>query len=475
MRRNKKIILAGLTSILFVAFLIAGVFQPVRAAAPYADGILDEGEEVFDDLLLEGSQVQIAGTVHGMLFAFGETITVRGTAVIDDDVFLFGNQIIVEEGATLSGNVYGGGQVFQIAADIGRSLFVGGASLTVLDDAVIHNNLFYGGFHLETGPDTNIHKNLYAGNYQSILNGSVGQHVRIGAATVRLNGAVGGNVELDVDGQGQLEPGMQYWYTYMQDYGIPEPLDPGLYIADSAQIGGQLIYTSPSALSALDEGLVSGGVVYQTPQPENIVEAESQQINITYRNPLLVRLGSILRSFVTLILLGSLLLWKFPVPIQETAKHAAAKPVNAAGIGLVSMLVVYVGGMMIFSLLLFFSILFGFLSLGGLGRALFFLGLVNLAWIMVVFSLLLVYGSKLVVAYWAGSLVISNMMAGSKYQKAVSFLVGILLVVLVSSIPFIGWLIELLITLVGLGAMWYFYRNRTGKELFIEPAETVQA
>ncbi len=474
MREMHKKVFLGLISGLLLFTLVFGVFQTVQAAGPYDDGVFGAEEEVFDDLLLEGSNVVVAGTIHGMLFAFGDTITIQKTAVIEDDAFLFGQQIVVETGATLSGNVYSGAQKVQISADIARSLYVGSVALTLSDQVTINNNLFFSGFQLETAQNSTVNKNLYAANYQSILNGAVGQNLRIGAATVHLNGTVGGNAEIDVDKQGQLEAGMQYWYTYMQQYGIPEPLDPGLYIADSAEIGGQLIYTSPAALPSVEEGLASGGVVYQTPQPENIVEAESQQINITYRNPLLGRLGNVLRSFVTLILIGALLLWKLPNLLQETANHASAKPLNAAGIGIVSMLVVYVGGMMIFGLLIFFSVLLGILSLGGLGQSILFLGLASIAWLMVVFTILLVYGSKLVVAYWLGTLVMTNILRDSKYQKAVGLLVGILLVVLVSAIPFVGWLIKLAITLIGLGAMWYVYRNKTGKALFIEQVDPIQ-
>ena len=457
-------------SVLLLTALLFGTFQTVSAASPYNDGIFEVGEEEFDDLLIEGARVEVGGTVHGMLFAFGETVVVQKTAVIDDDAFLFGNQIIVEEGAVLSGNVYSAGQNVKIAADVARSLFVGAATLDLQDQAAVTNNLFFVGFQFLAAEGTSVGRNLYAGNYQSILNGTVENDGRIGAGAVRLNGVVNGDFELDVDSAGEVDPGFQYWATYMQQYGIPEPIEPGLQIADSAEVGGALIYTSPVELESLNESLIEGGVVYNTPQPETIVEAESQQMHITYRNPLLNRAGRVLRLLVTLALLGALVLWLKPQVLKDTAEQAAAKPLNAAGVGFISMVVVFIGATMLFGLLIFLSIMFSLIGLNGLGSAIFFFGLASLVWVVTMFSILMVYGSKLVVADWVGSLILGDAMAGSKYKPAVALLIGLAIYVFVTAIPILGGLIRFAVTLVGLGAMWFYYKRKTTKVLPAEAA-----
>jgi hypothetical protein len=449
-----------LVSVLVLMGLSFVTFQTVQASNPYPDGVFEAGEELFDDLFIEGEDVRVAGTVHGMLFAFGETVTIEKTAIIDDDAFLFGNQIIVEKGAVLKGNLIIGGQNVQVLTTVERNLFVGAATLNVADSAEVNNNLFFGGFHLETGTDTIVGRNLYSGTYQTILNGSVNQNVRIGAGAVRLNGEVGGDAILNVGAAGQTDIGMQYWYTYMQQVGIPEPIESGLQVADSAEIDGQLIYTSSSVAYGLEVSNVEGGVVYQTPQPENIVDAESQQMKITYWNPLLKRVGGVLRDFVTLVLLGALTLWLLPIVLKGISKKAAEKPMKSAGIGLLSMVVVYIGGAMLFGLLIFLSIFLGIISLDGLGAAVFFFGFTSLTWVISTFTILAAFISKLVVAYWLGSLILSNTLEDSKYKPAVSLLIGITIVVLVSAIPFVGGLVGLIVTLIGLGAMWFYYKKR---------------
>jgi len=81
--------------LLLVLFVLVGLLfsglKNVQAAGPYPNGVFDAGEELFDDLFLDGADVRVAGTVHGMVFAFGETITIEKTAIVDDDAFFFGN------------------------------------------------------------------------------------------------------------------------------------------------------------------------------------------------------------------------------------------------------------------------------------------------------------------------------------------------------------------------------------------------
>jgi cytoskeletal protein CcmA (bactofilin family) len=452
-RKRYQIIFFLLTALLLITF------GTVQAAPPYPDGVFGPDEALFDELFIEGVNIHIAGTVHGMVFAFGETITIAETAMIDDDAFLFGNQIVVEKGAEIKGNLIIGGQNVKVASALERSLFVGAATLDIVDSAEVNNNLFFGGFHLETGADTMVARNLYSGTYQTILNGSVNQNVRIGAGAVRLNGEIGGDAILNVGAAGQTDIGMQYWYTYMQQSGIPEPIEAGLLVGEAAKIDGQLVYTSPSAVYGLEESNIAGGFLYQTPQPENMVEVDQQQIKITYRNPLLLRAGGVLRNLVTLLILGGFILWLVPGRLKEMSANAAEKPINSAGIGLVSMIVVYIGGGMLVGLLIFISILFGMFSLGGLSRAVFFFGFTSLVWIISTYTIVLVFISILVAANWLGTLVLSTYLAESKYKAAVDLFIGILIVVLVSAIPFVGGIISLMMMLIGLGAMWFYFKK----------------
>ena len=190
-----------LSAVIVTAMLIGAFFIAVpraAAAAPYYGGTFGAQEEIFDDLFLSDTDVLVAGIVHGMLVASGETVTIKSGAVIDDDAYLFGRTITVEDGAVIGGNLVIGGQNVIVNTAVARSLYSGGATLELGSQADIANNLFFGGFHLSTAQSARVGHNLYAGNYQSILNGQVGRNARINAAAVELNGEIDGDAYIEV-------------------------------------------------------------------------------------------------------------------------------------------------------------------------------------------------------------------------------------------------------------------------------------
>lgn len=77
----------------------------------------------------------------------------------------------------------------------------------------------------------------------------------------------------------------------------------------------------------------------------------------------------------------------------------------------------------------------------------------------VVFLLLVSYGSKLVIAFLVGRLVLQRLAPQSADHKVWPLLAGVALYVLIRSIPLLGWLVGVAATLVGLGAMWLVYRG----------------
>jgi hypothetical protein len=77
-----------------------------------------------------------------------------------------------------------------------------------------------------------------------------------------------------------------------------------------------------------------------------------------------------------------------------------------------------------------------------------------------VFTLLVSYGSKLVVAYLFGRLLLQTLAKQYAGRKFLTLFVGVVVYALVAWIPILGWLIGLVATLIGLGAMWLWFRER---------------
>ena len=72
---------------IIIIFLLIVNNHTIYAANPSVESNLGPGEEVLDDLFLQGSEVLIAGHVHGMLFAIGEKIVIQSGAQIDNDIY----------------------------------------------------------------------------------------------------------------------------------------------------------------------------------------------------------------------------------------------------------------------------------------------------------------------------------------------------------------------------------------------------
>ena len=80
--------------------------------------------------------------------------------------------------------------------------------------------------------------------------------------------------------------------------------------------------------------------------------------------------------------------------------------------------------------------------------------------IVTVFTLLVSYGSKVVVSYLIGDLLMKKISPQASHQSVWAMVIGVVIYTLVRSIPLIGWLIGVVATLVGVGAMWLVYRSR---------------
>ncbi len=453
---SKKLFHLQRSQVIYILLMIV-VFMllnghSVEAAFPAIENDLGPGEEVFDDLFLQGSEVQIAGHVHGMLFVIGEKIVIQSTAKIDNDIYLLGKSVFIAEKAALQGNLVVAAQNVIVHAPVKLNMAVASGTLDIGSAANIGRNLFFGGFHFSQQSGSSIAENLYAACYQLAMHGNVGRNFRVRAVSIDLNGAVDGNAEIAIDASGDDE-GVRIWLPYMQQLNFPDLFPTGLTVGDQTSIKGQLIYTSAKSLEENLRNLPLGGVV------EHITDPEQTQSNaegrIIQKNPFILRLFRMLRQLVG-FLLFAIITWKFGRKyISEASQFAVKKPLNALGVGFLSTLVVTLGALVFFILITLVSVLLGIFTLNHLSNSLFFLGLAVIILILTLFTILAMYVSKFVLAYWAGGLLLNTVKFGHKNKAVWSLISGILLFVLLSAIPVFGWILGVLVSLIGIGAIWY--------------------
>lgn len=456
--KNQITITRLLLALTLAGVLLLGSAGVVQAAEIKGDGVLAAGQVVDDDLILYGETVVVDGTVNGMLIATGQTVTVNGT--VNGDAFLFGNMVIVSETARIDGNLFSGSASIEVRGEVTGSLAGGSATLTLADGAAVGRNLYYGGYSFEAMPKTTLGKDLFAAVYQAILNGEVERDVNIGGAAVELNGKVGRNASFDVEAPGGEMPMMPMYFGPNMPK-MPPAISPGLRISGLAEIGGKLTYTSAVDQSAAIQAAPAGGIVFQTPQPSVTEQKEVKPVapRVSYALGVLNWFAKILRNLITLLILGGLALWLIPAIFEQTVQQARSQPLPAAGYGLITILVGYLAALFIAAVIIAFGLFFCVVTLGGLSRTIFGVGFSSLALVVTLFTLLVSYGSKVVVSYLGGRWILQRLAPQAGNPRLWALLIGVFIYVLLRAIPFLGWLIGLIATVIGIGAMWFVYRN----------------
>ncbi len=397
---------------------------------------IGEGEVVNDDLILFGNEIVVNGTVNGDLLAFANNVTVNGT--------INGSVLLVARVATLNAPVSG-------------SLYGGAATLALGPKATVGRNLYYGAYSIEATAGSLVKRDAALAAYQVVLNGELSGDARLAAAALELNGTVGGNVTAAVGDPSSQ--GMRYWSPSQQMQDLPSALQPGLRVSSSAHVGGKLTYTSRAEQAAAIAIQPEGGVLFHLEEPSKQPEAQVSVRADTGRWLWSWLIGRV-REFLTLAILGALVLWKLPTTLKTVAESARAKPLPALGWGLVVILVASVGVVVVGLAILAMALLLALVTLGGLVGPVLGIGMPALGLASGLCSVLVTYGSKLVVAYLLGTLIVKGLLPSKAGDRRLELILGLVVYLLVRAIPIVGWLFGALVTLVGVGAMWLAYQER---------------
>jgi len=366
-----------------------------------------------------GTEVTINGVVEGSLFAAGQVVTVNGQ--VEGSVYAGGSQVILGPSARVGRNVYAAG---------------------------------YG---VKTERNAYVERDLLVAGYQALLTGEVGRDVRAGVGALELSGVVGNDVLVDVGAPGEGMGMMPFTPP-----GAPPRVAPGLRISRDATIGGKLTYTSAVEQEGSILASPKGGVVYQTPVPAEGAPAEAgrePRPGQPFLGLLLTWVLGRLRELATLLVLGALAVSLIPQLLDEVSERVRRGPLPSLGWGFLTVLVGYVGAFVVGVLLFVAGILVAIATLGGLAGIVFGVGFSALGLLVVAFSVLVQYGSKLVVALMVGDLILRGGEANRRMERIVAGLIGIALYVLLRGIAVLGWLVGLGVTLLGVGAMFLRYRD----------------
>jgi cytoskeletal protein CcmA (bactofilin family) len=326
-------------------------------------------------------------TINDTLLAMGKTVTIDGT--INGDLLAFGSEVTVR--GNITGNLVTGAQSITIEGTVGGTVLSGAENLS-LTSARIGRDFYGFGNDVDIGEGASITGNAMGFARTAVdVAGRVGTDFKGFSDQVTVSGAVEG----DVDGFGNT-----------------------VAVQSTARVGGNVTghVNRAGDLSVADGATVGGSV------SEQLVEREQRRNHyetLGYYRGQLIRLAG---AFVT----GLLLLWVVPA-LREASLPDAMAVLRSVGIGLAAAVTLPVA-----ALIVCFTIV-GI----PLGVLTFMLGAIGL------------YFSKTVIAQIIGRVVLRNRPTAPHY--AFTLLLGLVIVIVAINLPWIGWLVSLLLTLTGFG------------------------
>ena len=409
--------------------------------------VVGANEVIEDDLYVGANEFVLDGTVKGDVVVGGSIITINGT---------------------VEGDLWAAGQVVIVNGVVMDDARIAGAGLQLGDDAQVGGDLLAAGASLETMAGSSVGNDLLVGAGQALLAGEVERDVLAGAGALELRGNVGGDVKAYVD-QTEETANSPSPNIYMQQ-NIPLTLPsvaPGLTVAESAKIAGDLEYSSTYDLT-FPGGSVNGEVTRVQPE---ITEGR------TYVPPTPAQKTGkwaldLLRTVLTLVLFGLLLGWLAPAFLNNSSEKIESQTWPSLGWGAITWAAFFFALLLIVIVMIAGGIIFGALTLGGISGAIIWLGILSLFALTVIFVLATTYVSKIVVGAALGKWIFSKTNPTLAEHRFWPMILGVIVIAVVVGmfrfplvpLGFFGWLINFAVVLFGLGALWLWGRERLGKQ-----------
>jgi len=305
--------------------------------------------------------------------------------------------------------------------------------------------------------DGRVDGDLVASGGQVIVAGTVTGDALIGAGSTTISGEVGGDLRAGA-GQARIEGRVNEDVLLGAGQAT---------IASGTQIGGDLIFATGRMQM---DGTVAGSVLGSTGNyARGGSVGDSERVNLAEpageeREPTLAdRVLDVLRRYVSILVIGVLLLWLLPRLLRGAADSARSRPLPSLGIGVLGFVGVIVGLVLLLLVTVLVAVVLGLLSLGSLIGVTIFGGLLVAAVTVFLFVLAIAFAAQAVVGLALGRLVVRG--EGRSFPGNLGALaLGVLVVVLVASIPVAGGLIEAVLVLLGLGALLLMARPGRRRE-----------
>jgi cytoskeletal protein CcmA (bactofilin family) len=350
-----------------------------------------------------------------VITATDDSVTIAKDEIVDDDLFITADTLTIEGtvngdlyaaagtitfSGTVNGDLLAAGGMVNVSGNIQDDLRLAGGNINV-ENATVGDSLTTFGGNVTLGENTSVGGNLIfgAGNFTS--QAPISRGVLGGAGNITLNSPIGKNVRLGGE---------------------------KITLGPLAQINGDLIYTSEEEIILNPQATISGELKKIAPKAAEFKKELPSKFPQALKG---IKAGLKLWSFLAALLVGALLLYLFPKPTQYVANQINQQLLPSLGWGFLKLL-------FIFPVILV-------LIITGIG--------IPLALIIVTLFAVELYLTKIFVGLCFGNW-LANRFNFKNSNPYLIFTVGLLGIYLITSLPFIDFLAQIVVTLLGLGAIF---------------------
>ena len=311
---------------------------------------------------------------------------------------------------------------------VSHDLYVGGSNVSVLGR--IEGDLFVLGGQVDvSGP---VSGDLFVAAGNATISSEVGRSLRIGGGNVTVSGPIGGDLLM---GAGTL------------------------LVAPGARVGGDLIFGGGRATV---EGTVDGSVLGSAEDYQRTGSiAGTEEVKIRPRNEerreqpksAAQKILDEIRRYLSIILVGGLLLLLVPRLIQPAAARVREQPLPSLGWGIITGLSFFVTLFILLLAMIVLAIIFGVLGFGQLAVASVLGILLAMAGTSYLFVIVLLFVAATVVGLALGRLAFGSRPEPWAQRPWIPLLLGVLVIVVLTAIPIAGGILGLFVFLFGLGGL----------------------
>lgn len=321
--------------------------------------------------------------------------------VVEDDLYVAGGNVIIE--GTVIGDVVAAAGNVTVKGNITQDLIVAAGEVTI--DGVVGDDVRALGGTISIKGNVGDDVIVASGDFDLAGSGSIGGDLSMGVGKSTLSGNVAGNVT----------GGMEALNIYGK-IGKNVDISTGkLYVDPTADVGGKLKYRSSSE-SAIPENINASNVtsLYQEKEDEKGFSVFWWVI-----------------KYLSLVILGLVSLAIWPNRTIHVAESIPKEPVKNLAIGLILVFTAFIAAF------------FLFISLIGIP--------LSIALLCITFFEL--YAARFLAGIWIGNAIFRKF--GKHSSPWMDLIVGVFVILLLTSLPVIGTLLYVLFTFVSIGNIYH--------------------